>query len=277
MTLATSPALRSSYTVVDEAGKASSPGTVTVTVTKCDAVAPKLVDDNFAVGRNQTLKENFFDNDSAHDGTLTTSSLAGLTVDASAGSFTYKAGSTGGTFTFKYSVVNDCGVRSDARVTITVNRAPVANPTVRPSTPARRSPSTSSPTTRIGTATTSRSSEPPVRAPARWRCPAASSSTPLGRCRHRGDHQLPDQRRRARCRRRLAVKIEQPNRNPVARNDTAKVVAGRSVLISVLRNDSDPDGDDLILTDAFQNKSPDTGFTVKNVDIKDVRFTADRA
>ncbi|MEZ5218921.1 MAG: Ig-like domain-containing protein [Ilumatobacteraceae bacterium] len=89
MTLATSPALRSSYIVVDEAGKASSPGTVTVTVTKCDAVAPKLVDDNFAVGRNQTLKENFFDNDSAHDGTLTTSSLAGLTVDASAGSFTY--------------------------------------------------------------------------------------------------------------------------------------------------------------------------------------------
>ncbi|MEZ5218922.1 MAG: Ig-like domain-containing protein [Ilumatobacteraceae bacterium] len=72
------------------------------------------------------------------------------------------------------------------------------------------------------------------------------------------------------------MKIEQPNRNPVARNDTAKVVAGRSVLISVLANDSDPDGDDLILTDAFQNKSPDTGFTVKNVDIKDVRFTADR-
>ncbi len=53
----------------------------------------------------------------------------------------------------------------------------------------------------------------------------------------------------------IIVGAEEPNRAPVATADTATAVVGTTLRIDVLRNDSDPDGDPLILVSA----TPDPG------------------
>ncbi len=247
--------------VVSDRSNALATGRVVVTVSGCDRTKPLLGDDAKALARRGVLTFNVFENDPVHDGAWTVGTASGGTVaKGSNGNVTYTAPSTAGTYTFGYAVDNKCGGLARATVTLTVNRPPVAVADTK--------------IVEVGGGNTTvevlaNDVDPDGAAELSVASVEFVSSTVPGlvvapRVNGGGARiafQTPDTPGTVTLRYvvtdgaasdtgTVTVNVNAANRPPVAVSDVVNMSAGTSVSISPLANDSDPDGDALILTNS---------------------------
>ncbi len=246
------------YTIGDGKGGVAS-ANVTVTVAGAPNRAPQAVDDNASTTFGRPVTISVLANDSDPDGNALT--IASVTQPAGGrvairGTtivFTPAPGFSGTTH-FTYTIDDGHGGTSSASVTVVVaaqpNRPPVAaNDTA---TTAFATPVTiavlandSDPdgdALTIGAVTAPAHGTAAISANAIVYTPQAGYSGP-----DTFNYTISDGRGGTATASVAVTVTPQPNRPPVAVNDTATTIAGQPVTVNVLANDSDPDGDALTI------------------------------
>ena len=259
------------YVVIDDGGRNSIPGGVRVNVAPCSACTHRCCRTTpFAIGRGQTTRCNVLGNDGQTTGTMTVGAATGGTAtDRGNGIVEYNAPTTAGSYSFSYTVTNGCGGQRHGQRA----RSPSTGP--RPagsgrqrSTPATRSRSTCSPidtdpdgdplTITLNLTPRSppgrRSRSPPTESPPSShhlvRSRPGSFTYTVADC---GNGPRPASRRHGR---RSTSSNPTVRRWPSRRLHDGPGDASRPV--DVTANDTDPDGNTIILTQASLIRSPAT-------------------
>jgi hypothetical protein len=244
------------YTLVDPGGLTAA-ATVTVTVAPCSAVLPVLVNDTAATKASTAVTISVLANDTTPTGTLSVTQPAKDTgtvtiVDAAKGELRYEPPpATTLIATFTYTLTNKCGNKATATVTVTVNRPPDAvNDTA---TTERDKPVTipvlandtdadgdKLDVTAVAGATngtaTRNANDTVTFTPAAGFVGTAGFTYTIRDAGKATDTAT------------VTISVTQPNRNPVANPDAAITTIGAAVTLPVLANDTDPDGDTLVVT-----------------------------
>ena len=257
-----------SYTIADDGGLKAD-GTVTVTVIACTVQPPVLADDAATTGFNTPRSIDLFANDTRTTGALTFGRPTAGTVTSGAGPgvVVYTPPPTfSGRATFTYTVTPSCGAPATATATVTVtpaNRPPVANNDLA--------------TTTRGTPVTidvlANDTDPDV---GDTLSIAGSSAAVGGVVSVAGNallftpnpgfvgngsfvYEIADLAG-LRSSALVWVTVNLPvNRRPVANIDQATTTPGVPVLIDVLANDTDPDGDPLTILSPGPASPPGSG------------------
>jgi hypothetical protein len=242
---------------------------VTVTIHR----RPVAVADTALVNQDQSITINVVANDTDADGDtlllpatpITVAPTVGTAVRASNTSITYNATNTGASastfFDYKVSDSRNTLSAAAARVTVTINRKPVAtadsvvainNGTAISINVTANDTDAEADVIRLTAAAISR---PPALGTAVRASDTTITYTPNGVGTTTFDYQIVDARGAGPVTGTVTVRIDPPNRAPVANADTGTATAQNTALdINVTANDSDPDGD--TFTVSFAGTTP---------------------
>lgn len=257
------------YTLVDPGGLTAA-ATVTVTVAACSAVVPVVVNDTAATKAGTAVTISVLANDTTPVGTLSVTQPATGTgtvtiVDAAKGEVRYvPPAATTLVATFTYTLTNKCGNKATATVTVTVNRAPVA---VNDTATTERDKAVTinvlaNDTDADGDKLDVISVAGATNGTATLKANDTVTFTPAaGFVGTAGFTYTIRDAGMATATATVAITVTQPNSAPVANPDAATTIVGSPVTVSVLANDTDPDGDALVVT-AVSAVSPASAGTV---------------
>ncbi len=264
------------YTIGDGKGGVAS-ANVAITVSGAPNRAPQAVPDNATTTFGQRVTINVLANDSDPDGnaltiaSFTQPAAGSVSINGTTLVFTPAPGFSG-TARFTYTIDDGHGGTSSAAVTVFVaaqpNRPPVA----------ANDTATTAFATPVTIAVLANDSDPDgnplsisaVTAPAHGTATISGTSivyTPaVG---YSGvdafNYTISDGRGGSATASVTVTITAQPNRPPVAVNDTATTVAGQPVTVNVLANDSDPDGDTLTIVGVTTPANGTVSATATNV------------
>ncbi len=236
-----------------------------MSVQPCGLDSPNLSSDNYQVARSSNTNFPVTANDLSWVGEFSVgASTGGTATYAGNGSINYRAPAAPGNHSFTYTVSNGCGGTRTATVSVTVNRRPTAaghTMTVNVDDSALidlmtlvADPDGDQLSIPPGQVTSSLPPGVSVSVNGRGVATVTASPTAVHRSTGTFRYTVTDGAETATAT--VNVTVIQPNRPPRPQPDVATMAQGATASIDVVQNDIDPDGDTLILTQAFSPLSP---------------------